>query len=105
MISRGCFIKLMAVTALLWTVFAIPATVSGQILLDPLTQQKFVNPLPIAARLDATAGGTYHVTMSEFTQHLGLYDPLTGAPLMTTVWGYNGTYPGPTFVARSEELV
>ena len=65
----------------------------AQIPLDPRTQTKYVSPLPAPATLT----GTYHeITMTEFQQDLGLVDPVTGAPLMTTVWGYNGTYPGPT---------
>jgi spore coat protein A len=74
--------------------------------LDPVTQPKFTNPLPIPARIDATSGGYFDVAMRQTTQHLGLFDPITGLPLMTTVWGYQtGTlptlYPGPTFVART----
>src|SRR5687767_5551466 len=70
-------------------------------LLDPMTQPKFVNPLPIPGVVQPTTpGGTsYRVSISQFQQELGLYDPLTGQPLRTTVWGYNGSYPGPTFVA------
>ncbi len=69
----------------------------AQPLLDPMTQPQFVNPLPEPSVLT----GTYHhITMTQFEQDLGLLDPLTGAPLMTTVWGYNGTYPGPTIEAE-----
>jgi len=71
-------------------------------LLDPTTQPRFVNPLPIPAAIDATAGGFYEILISQFEQSLGLYHPITGVPLMTTVWGYNGAYPGPTFVAMKD---
>ena len=74
-------------------------------LLDPLTQPKFVNDLPIPKRVDATSGGFFEVHMTQFQQHLGIIDPLTQAPFMTTVWGYNGTYPGPTFVAQEDTPV
>src|SRR5688500_20330036 len=68
-------------------------------LLDPLTQPKFVNPLPIPGVIQPTKpGGTsYQVSISQFEQQLGLYDLVTGQPMRTTVWGYNGSYP------RSEE--
>ena len=70
-------------------------------LLDPLLQPKFINPLPLPGAMQPTTpGGThYEVSISQFTQQLGLYGP-DGAPLTTTVWGYNGSYPGPTFVAH-----
>lgn len=73
---------------------------NAQALLDPATQPKFVNPLPIAGRIDMQAGGYLEIEARQVQQHLGLYDPLTGSPLMTTLWGYNGTYPGPTIVGR-----
>lgn len=69
-------------------------------LLDPLTQPKFINPLPIPGVLSPVSpGGTYYeVSMSQFEQQLGIYDA-QGNPLTTTVWGYNGSYPGPTIEA------
>ena len=74
-------------------------------LLNPLTQQKFVNPLPDPAVINATAGGTFNIYMSEFYQDLGLKDPATDASLLTKVWGYNGTYPGPTIEVRTNTPV
>ena len=65
---------------------------------DPMAIPKFMNPLPIPGRIDMTGGGPMTITMSEFQQDLGLLGP--GSPLMTTVWGYNGSYPGPTIVAK-----
>ena len=75
-------------------------------LLDPVSHTKFNNPLPRPSVLQPTvAGGNdYNVSMTQFTQHLGLYDP-SGAPLMTTVWGYNGSYPGPTIEAFKDRPV
>ena len=84
-------------------------------LLDPLGQPRFVNPLPnpldprfIFAPTRGADG--YDVGMFALSQHLGLYAPGSGAPLLTPVWGYGGaaqqeglpvaTYPGRTFVAR-----
>jgi spore coat protein A len=73
----------------------------GQSLLNPITQQKFVNPLPIPSIIQPmTPNGTdYEVIITQFTQDLGLKDG-SGNPMLTTVWGYNGSYPGPTFEAR-----
>jgi spore coat protein A len=48
-----------------------------------------------------TGGGYLEIDARQAQQHLGIYDPDTMSPLMTTLWGYNGTYPGPTIVARS----
>jgi len=79
---------------------AAPTIAYSQSLLDPVSQPKFINPLPIAARIDMTGGGYLEIEARQAQQHLGIYNPLTGAPLMTTVWGYDGTYPGPTIVAR-----
>jgi spore coat protein A len=75
--------------------------------LEPLSQPKFVNPLP----LPATLSGTYHeLTLSQFTQGLGVYDPATLSlpepiEFEPKVWGYNGSYPGPTIEAyRDTEI-
>ncbi len=80
----------------------------AQDLLDPTTHPKFVNPLPIPARIDASEGkkNNYTMDMMEVTQWLGLYAP-DNTPLMTTVWGYGlknepATYPGPTFIAHRD---
>ncbi|MGE5608788.1 MAG: multicopper oxidase domain-containing protein, partial [Bacillota bacterium] len=72
-------------------------------LLDPSTQPRFVNELtgkpPIMQ--PTTLGGTdYVVSISQFRQQLGLFDPTTQSPLRTSVWGYNGSYPGATFEAE-----
>jgi spore coat protein A, manganese oxidase len=54
---------------------------------------KYVDPLPIPDVLRPGAG-TLHVKMTEFTQKLHR----NMAP--TRLWGYNGTYPGPTIEAQ-----
>ncbi len=41
-------------------------------LLNPLTQPKFVNPLPTAARVDMTAGGYIEIEARLVQKHLGL---------------------------------
>jgi spore coat protein A len=71
-------------------------------LLDPSTQLQFVNPLPIPSVIDGRNGGTFTVSISQFKQDLGLINPVTGYPMLTKVWGYNGTYPGPTIVAKKD---
>jgi spore coat protein A len=73
---------------------------SSQELLDPRTQPKFVNQLPVPGVIDARNGGVFTIGVSQFNQWLGLTDPLTGQHLNTTVWGYNGSYPGPTILAK-----
>jgi len=82
------------------TLWALAFTVDAQYILDPKTQPQFVNPLPIPSVIDARAGGSFTVSISEFKQDLGLIDPVTKQPLLTKVWGYNNSYPGPTVLAR-----
>ena len=84
------------------------------VLLDPLTQAKFVNPLPNplapAAIFAPTTAGQYEIGVHQIEQNLGLVDPATGLPLTTTVWGYGNdeqpaTYPGRTIVAQRDEAI
>jgi spore coat protein A, manganese oxidase len=86
-------------------------------LLDPASQTKFVNHLSTPTVIDARSGGTYVITAQQSQASMGLYDPVTGAPLLTTVWGYGtdaptssdphhsgmGTagYGGPTILVRA----
>jgi len=77
-----------------------PQVIAAQNLLDPLTQPKFVNPLPVPSVIDGRNGGTFTISIGQFLQDLGLRNPTTGSPMLTPVWGYNGSYPGPTIVAR-----
>jgi spore coat protein A len=74
--------------------------VSAQLLLDPKTQAQFVNPLPVPAVIDGRNGGLFTIGISQFGQWLGLVNPATQQPMLTKVWGYNGTYPGPTILAK-----
>lgn len=75
-------------------------------LLDPLSQIKYINELPIPSVMqpETENGNFYRVSMSQFQQNLGLYDEY-GEALMTTVWGYNGLYPGPTIEAYKDEQI
>jgi spore coat protein A len=95
---RNLSFKLVAFTGLLLTGRAA----FTQVLLNPATQPRFVNQLPIPSAIDATNGGTLTISVSQFQQDLGLKQPGSGNALMTTVWGYNGQYPGPTIVARKD---
>ena len=82
--------------------------------LDPLTQPKFVNPLPNPLAegfiFEPTAGNRYDISVEQFVQSLGLRDPATGAPLSTTVWGYGSkgqpaTYTGRSFVVQRDQQI
>lgn len=90
---------LLVICMVMWA--AVTMDVHSQVLLDPSSQQKFVNPLPIPSVMQPVfPNGTYYeVSISQFTQYLGLKDA-NGDSLFTTVWGYNGSYPGPTIEAR-----
>ena len=65
--------------------------------LDPATLTKYLDPLPNPLGNVISPTGTldgmdyYEVSISQFTQQLHSELP------PTTLWGYNGTYPGPTF--------
>ena len=88
---------------LLWlsvSVLSSHSFLAAQPLLNPRTQPQFVNPLPLPGVINAREGGTFTISITQFRQHLGLVDPVSGQPLETTVWGYNGTYPGPTILAK-----
>lgn len=87
-------------TSLLCLVLFAATSVRPQNLLDPKTQQQFIYPLPVPAIIDARGGGSFTLSVSQFQQDLGLVDPVTGQPMLTKVWGYNGSYPGPTILAR-----
>jgi len=72
--------------------------------LDGATLAKFVDPLPIPRVMAPVPGGDpsatfYEIAMTEFKQKLHRDLP------ETTVWGYDGSYPGPTIEARTNEHV
>jgi spore coat protein A len=67
----------------------------------PLNLVPFVDPLPRPAVAQPTSGvpggaAHYDIAMTEFTQQLHRDLPAT------RVWGYGGTYPGPTIEARRD---
>lgn len=72
--------------------------------LCPLALTPFVDALPIpplATPISGSIGGTaeYNIAIQQVTQKLHRDLPLT------TVWGYNGMYPGPTIVASVNQPV
>lgn len=93
------------VSLLITLIFGVPGQAVEPPLLDPVNHPKFVNPLPLPARIDATHGGSYKMGMRAVTQWLGLVDGENNH-LMTNLWGYglgrNVTYPGPTFLAQKD---
>jgi spore coat protein A len=70
--------------------------------IGPTSLTKFVDPLPIPGVLSPTVpgGSHYRVKISEFSQQLH-----RDLPNKTVVWGYNGSYPGPTFEARKNKPI
>jgi len=69
-------------------------TAQAALPLDPSLLTKYVDPLPKPAQIVATgSNNVFDVTISEFDQQLHRDLP------PTTVWGYNGSYPGPTIQA------
>lgn len=63
---------------------------------DPVTIPKFVDPMPIPDIAEPVHGYEspkelfYHISMRETDHKFHKYFPYT------TIWGYNGCYPGPT---------
>ena len=82
---------------------AVTELEAAVVLLDPSSQEKFVNDLPLPNRIDASRPGAYVIQMGQSEQWLGLVDA-DGNPLQTVVWGFGqpgqtATFPGPTIVA------
>jgi spore coat protein A len=92
---------------LLLAPMAFSARADVQTPLDPTTVPRFVEPLPLPGALNGaatSAASPLVISMSEFQQKLlpaSFYSALpTPYAAGAYVWGYNGTYPGPTIVAR-----
>jgi spore coat protein A len=75
---------------------ASPPPVKSGIRLTPYVD---VLPVPTVLRPSEHADGLVELTMSEFQQKVHRDLP------PTTVWGYNGTWPGPTIEARVGEPI
>jgi spore coat protein A len=104
MSTRRQFLKASAITV---GGFIIPwkqGMANTSFLLDPGGIPKFVDPLPIPATLKPTGNSknaaSYKVTMSEFQQQV-----LPAGFPATTVWGFEGSFPGPTIEARKNKPV
>lgn len=120
-VPRRTFLKLTAATGVAAVV--APRFLASRVeaanaagTLDPLTQPKFVNPLPnpldpsFIFQPTIAGGHDYEIGIRQFDQALGLRDPATGHPFLTTVWGYGSatqpaTYPGRTFIAHRDEPI
>ena len=105
MTTRRKFLKISAITAGGFVVpwkWSMADDVSPP--LDPGLIPKFVDPLPIPAILKPTGNSknaaSYKVTMTEFQQQV-----LPAGYPATTVWGYEGSFPGPTIEARRNKPV
>jgi len=110
--NRRTFLKIAGTTAgaislgVVLSKFPIPsAAASVQIPQVPLAGgaiPKYVDPLLLPARIDATAPCTVlEITMSEFEQQVLPSDFVAGPYSgKTLVWGYNCSFPGPTIVAQ-----
>ncbi|MFC4113233.1 multicopper oxidase family protein [Nonomuraea zeae] len=93
-LSRRGFLGVLGGAALATAGCAALAETSGQLLTSraPLPRP-FTVPLPVPAVARPTAAGHYEVT-----QRAARIEILPG--LTTEVWGYAGTFPGPTFDLR-----
>jgi spore coat protein A, manganese oxidase len=103
--KKSALVGLAVVLAALSTMSADVQRVGAIQLLDPTLLTKYVDPLPnplsnVVSPAGTVGGATfYQLEMTQFSQQLHSQIPAT------TVWGYNGTYPGPTFEVRRGELV
>ena len=99
MSTRRQFLKASAITVGGFIVPWKQGIANASTPLDPDAIDKFVDPLPIPAILKPTGNSknaaSYKVTMSEFQQQL-----LPAGFPATTVWGFEGSFPGPTIEAR-----
>ena len=106
MTTRRYFLKASAMTAGAF-IFPWKWSMAGDTAIPRLTLEpgdRFVDPLPIPAVLNPIGksknAASYKVTMSEFQQQI-LPDKFP----TTTVWGYEGSFPGPTIEARRNKPV
>ena len=104
MSTRRQFLKASAITVGGFIVPWKQGMATTSLPLDPATIPKFVDPLPIPAILKPTGNSenaaAYKVTMSEFQQQV-----LPAGFPATTVWGFEGSFPGPTIEARKDKPV
>jgi spore coat protein A len=95
-------------------VLTAEAAAHAEKLLDPKTQPRFENKLPDLLHGDFVfhdqGDAYYEIAVQQFTQDVGLRDPQSGEPLLTTLWGY-GTrdqppvFPGRTFLVHRDNPI
>jgi len=113
---RHIGIAVLFLALLAWWVPAVAAE-DEPLLLDPISQPKFVNPVPnpldpgFQFQPVGTHDGNPYFEVGAFQtqQDLGIVDS-DGNPLLTTVWGYgtdqqHATYPGHTFVVHEDQPI
>jgi spore coat protein A len=108
MLTRRDLLKSLLAAPFVVTPFGpTPASAREQVdLLDVRRQRQFVNRLPRPALATPVPGTRhYEIAVRQFRGWVGIADPRTGRPLETTLWGYEGRYPGPTFEARRGEPI
>ena len=121
MLNRRTFLKATAgcgAGLLLPLSFAKKAFAQSVPLLDPLSQTKFVNPLPnpLAPSYIYKASGLegsmprFDIRAEQIVHETGLIDPASGRRLRTTLWGYGtpsqpAVYPGYSFNLRTGQEV
>ena len=80
-------------------------TAQAREILDAATLTKFLDPLPNPKQNVIAPSGTlgglplYEVDVSQFQQQLHSQLPAS------TLWGYNGMYPGPTFDLNRDQAI
>jgi spore coat protein A, manganese oxidase len=104
MLSRRELLKVFAVGAGGLLLPMLPRTrawAQSEAPIDGSVLAKYVDALPIPGVLSPTTpgGNHYEVEISEFSQKLHRDLP------KTIVWGYNGSYPGPTFETRKNKPI
>ncbi|MBI5169220.1 MAG: multicopper oxidase domain-containing protein [Candidatus Eisenbacteria bacterium] len=102
-----CFVRFGLALAFLCAALPARALAQAAVPLDPTLIPKYVDPLPLPSALDGaatSAGAPLQIRMSEFQQKLLPASFYTTLPAPWSngafVWGYNGSTPGPTIVAR-----
>jgi spore coat protein A len=108
MLTRRDILKSLLAAPLVVTPFGPrPASARERIeLLDVRRQRQFVNRLPRPVRAAPVPGTRhYEIAARQFRGWVGISDPRTGRPLETTLWGYEGRYPGPTINVRRGEPI
>jgi spore coat protein A len=95
-----------------WSLMPKKAYAQSLPLLDPLSQPRFVNPLPNPlapnyiyqpSGIDPSSGlPLFDIRAEQISHDAGLVDPVSGRRLQTTVWGYGtptqpAVYPGYSF--------